>query len=120
MTVGARILATRKEKGLSQRAISSEHVTVPYISRIENGQREPSVKAIRKIAEKLGVDAVWLETGRCSVTAVGEVHFEFHDPSGRWVIECDSFSFPGNTVELPVGPAEIRVTELAPDDPRLA
>ena len=34
-----------------------------YISRIEAGQRRPSVKAIRTLARKLGVSAQYLETG---------------------------------------------------------
>jgi transcriptional regulator with XRE-family HTH domain len=32
-------------------------------SRIETGAREPSLRAIRKLAEKLGVTALYLETG---------------------------------------------------------
>jgi transcriptional regulator with XRE-family HTH domain len=32
-------------------------------SRIESGSRTPSVKALRKLAPKLGVSVEWLETG---------------------------------------------------------
>jgi transcriptional regulator with XRE-family HTH domain len=34
-----------------------------YISRIEAGKRNPSVKALRKLAATLGVAPEWLETG---------------------------------------------------------
>jgi hypothetical protein len=34
-----------------------------YVSRIEAGQRTPSEKALRKLAEKLGTTALYLETG---------------------------------------------------------
>jgi tetratricopeptide (TPR) repeat protein len=39
-------------------------VSYAYISRIEAGARTPSVKALRKLAQKLGVSVEYLETGR--------------------------------------------------------
>jgi transcriptional regulator with XRE-family HTH domain len=62
-TVGARIRRLRISRGLSQREISGPGVSYAYISRIENGQRLPSVRALRFLAGKLGVDAEYLETG---------------------------------------------------------
>jgi transcriptional regulator with XRE-family HTH domain len=62
--VGDRIKRLREQKGLSQRAMSSLGVSYAYISRIEAGARVPSAKALRKIAEKLGTTALYLETGR--------------------------------------------------------
>jgi transcriptional regulator with XRE-family HTH domain len=64
--VGKRIHRLREEQGLSQRAISSPGVSYAFISRIETGSREPSEKALRALAEKLGVTAHYLETGRDS------------------------------------------------------
>lgn len=61
--IGQRIRRLRLELGLSQRALSEPGVSYAYISRIESGTREPSVKAIRKIARKLGVSPDYLETG---------------------------------------------------------
>jgi tetratricopeptide (TPR) repeat protein len=49
---------------LSQRDLSSPGVSYAYISRIEAGARTPSVKALRKLAQKLGVSVEYLETGR--------------------------------------------------------
>jgi tetratricopeptide (TPR) repeat protein len=61
--IGARIKSLREARGLSQRAISGPGVSPAFISRIENGQRLPSVKAIRVIAKRLGVSPQFLETG---------------------------------------------------------
>jgi transcriptional regulator with XRE-family HTH domain len=62
-TVGQRIRRLRLSRGLSQRAISAPGVSYAYISRIENGGRKPSLKALRAIASRLGVDPEYLETG---------------------------------------------------------
>lgn len=62
-TVGERLRRLRQERGLSQRAIASRGVSHAYISRIEAGSRVPSVKALRMLAERLGVSAEYLETG---------------------------------------------------------
>src|SRR5216117_1717231 len=61
--VGARLKRLRLERGFSQRDLSAPGVSYAYISRIEAGARQPSVKALRKLAQKLGVSADYLETG---------------------------------------------------------
>src|SRR5919205_4012379 len=62
-TIGQRIRRLRLAQGLSQRALSGTGVTYAYVSRIEAGQREPSLKAIRILARKLDVDPGYIETG---------------------------------------------------------
>jgi transcriptional regulator with XRE-family HTH domain len=62
--VGARLKRLRLQRGLSQRDLSSPGVSYAYISRIEAGARTPSVKALRKLSQKLGVTVEYLETGR--------------------------------------------------------
>jgi transcriptional regulator with XRE-family HTH domain len=62
--VGARLKRLRLQRGFSQRDLSSPGVSYAYISRIEAGARTPSVKALRKLAQKLGVSVEYLETGR--------------------------------------------------------
>jgi transcriptional regulator with XRE-family HTH domain len=62
-TVGERIRERRVALGLSQRDLACEGVSYPYISRLEADARKPSVKALRKLASKLGVSLHWLETG---------------------------------------------------------
>jgi tetratricopeptide (TPR) repeat protein len=63
-TIGARLKRLRLQRGLSQRDLSSPGVSYAYISRIEAGARTPSVKALRKLSQKLSVSVEYLETGR--------------------------------------------------------
>jgi len=63
-TVGQRIRRLRVARSLSQRELSGPGVSYAYVSRIESDNRKPSLKALRHIAGKLGVDAELLETGR--------------------------------------------------------
>lgn len=62
-SIGERLRRLRRERGLSQRDIAGKGVSFTYVSRIEAGQRQPSVKALRVLAPKLGVSAAYLETG---------------------------------------------------------
>ena len=62
-TIGERLKRLRLEKGFSQRELAAPGVSYAYISRIEAGSRQPSVKALRRLAAKLGVSADYLETG---------------------------------------------------------
>ncbi len=90
-SIGARLRRLRLERGLSQREIASKGVSFTYISRIESGQRQPSVKALRMLAARIGVSAEFLETG------------EELRPESEW--------------ELRLGEAEL---ELRLDDPAAA
>jgi transcriptional regulator with XRE-family HTH domain len=62
-TIGERLRRLREERGLTQRDLIAPGVSAQYISKIERGQRNASVKALRKIAPKLGITAQYLETG---------------------------------------------------------
>ena len=62
-TIGERLKRLRLEHGFSQRELAAPGVSYAYISRIEAGTRQPSVKALRKLAAKLNVSADYLETG---------------------------------------------------------
>jgi tetratricopeptide (TPR) repeat protein len=62
-TTGQRLKRLRLERGLSQRELASPGVSYAYISRIEAGTRQPSVKALRRLAAKLGITPDYLETG---------------------------------------------------------
>jgi transcriptional regulator with XRE-family HTH domain len=63
-TIGDRIRQRRLELGLSQRELATEGVSYAYISRLESNERRASVRALRKIAPKLGVSVHWIETGK--------------------------------------------------------
>jgi transcriptional regulator with XRE-family HTH domain len=62
-TIGQRLKRLRLERGLSQRELAAPGVSYAYISRIEAGTRQPSVKALRRLATKLSVSPDYLETG---------------------------------------------------------
>src|SRR5918994_7983078 len=62
-SVGQRVRRLRRERGLSQRALVGPGVSAAYVSRIEGDERVPSVKALRVIADRLGVSPEMLETG---------------------------------------------------------
>jgi transcriptional regulator with XRE-family HTH domain len=70
-TIGQRLKRLRLERGLSQRDISSPGLSYAYISRLEADVRTPSVKALRKIANRLGVTVEHLETGDPTPTELG-------------------------------------------------
>jgi transcriptional regulator with XRE-family HTH domain len=62
-TIGQRLRRLRLERKLSQREVSAPGISYAYLSRIEAGQRNPSLKAIRLLAERYGVSAEYIETG---------------------------------------------------------
>ena len=62
-SVGERVRRRRRQLGLTQRQISAPGISYGYISRIEAGLRQPSMKALRKLAPKLATTVSWLETG---------------------------------------------------------
>jgi transcriptional regulator with XRE-family HTH domain len=61
--IGQRLRRLREERELSQHQLSEPGISYAYISRIENGARRPSLTALRKLAAKLDVTALYLETG---------------------------------------------------------
>lgn len=62
--IGRRIREARQQVGLSQRDLASVGMSYSYISRVEVGQRRPSIRALRLLAPRLRVSAHWLETGK--------------------------------------------------------
>ena len=92
--VGRRLRGARERAGLSQRQLAFPGCSAAYISRLEAGQRVPSLQLLRKLAAKLNADEQYLATG---VEVVEQV-------TGRkmqvWMGECH--------VHAGIGPAEIR------------
>ena len=67
VSVGRRLRAAREQAGISQRALSFPGCTAAYISRIENGERIPSLQLLREFAARLGVGEQYLAYGRDDV-----------------------------------------------------
>lgn len=64
--VAARIKEARAAKGLTLRELAFPGCTPGYLSRIENGDRVPSLQLMQEIAERLGVSADYLARGRAT------------------------------------------------------
>jgi len=61
--VGRRLKEARLEAGLSQRQLAFPGCSAAYISRLEAGERVPSLQLLRKLGAKLEVDEEYLATG---------------------------------------------------------
>ena len=61
--VGERLRAAREHAGLSQRQLSFPGCSPAYISRIESGDRIPSLQLLRELGRQLGVSEDYLATG---------------------------------------------------------
>jgi transcriptional regulator with XRE-family HTH domain len=61
--IAQRLRSLREERGLSQRALATDGVSYAYISRIESGQRVPSLQAIIALARRLDTTAEALVFG---------------------------------------------------------
>lgn len=70
--LGGRLKAVRVAKQLTQADVAGEGMSVAYVSRMESGQRRPTVKALTTLALRLGVPIDEL-LGAMSTQAVDEV-----------------------------------------------
>ena len=61
--VGRRLRDAREAAGLSQRRLAFPGCSPAYISRIEAGERIPSLQLLRELARRLGVTEDYLATG---------------------------------------------------------
>ena len=61
--VGRRLRDARRRAGLSQRELAFLGCTAAYISRLEAGERVPSLQLINELARRLSVSAEYLATG---------------------------------------------------------
>src|SRR5712691_7405206 len=62
--VAQRLKEARQRAGLNQRQLAFPGCTPAYISRIEAGDRIPSLQILRELGSRLGVSADYLATGR--------------------------------------------------------
>jgi tetratricopeptide (TPR) repeat protein len=62
-TIGARVRRLRGLRGLTQSALAGDRFTKEYVSQIERGKTRPTPQTLDWLAERLGVDRQFLETG---------------------------------------------------------
>jgi transcriptional regulator with XRE-family HTH domain len=58
-----RLRSARERAGMSQRALARGICTPAYVSRLEKGERIPSLQLLRRLASRLGADADELASG---------------------------------------------------------
>ena len=64
VAVGTRLHAAREAARLSQRELAFPGCSAAYISRIERGERIPSLQVLRELAQRVGVSEDELAYGR--------------------------------------------------------
>src|SRR3989442_10222068 len=62
--LGTRMRQLRVSAGLTQSDLARERVSKEYVSQIERGKTRPTTQTLTWIAERLGVDVSYLETGQ--------------------------------------------------------
>ena len=67
--VGQRVFEAREAAGLSQRELAFPGCSAAYISRIERGERVPSLQVMRELARRTGVSEQELAFGRETLEA---------------------------------------------------
>jgi tetratricopeptide (TPR) repeat protein len=81
--VGVRLREAREQSGLSQRQLAFPGCSPAYISRVESGQRIPSLQLLRELGRRLGVTADYLATGeeesKWDVLAEAEIALRLDD-----------------------------------------
>jgi tetratricopeptide (TPR) repeat protein len=65
-TLGARMRQLRVSAGLTQSELAGDRCSKEYLSQIERGKTRPTSEMLSWLAERLGVDAAFLETGQSS------------------------------------------------------
>lgn len=64
VAVGERLHAAREAARISQRELAFPGCSAAYISRIERGERIPSLQVMRELARRIGVSESFLAYGR--------------------------------------------------------
>lgn len=65
MSVGKTIKEIRKQRNLTQKQLADQiEISRSYLSDIENGNKNPSIKTTQRLAEKLGVTVAYLTSGK--------------------------------------------------------
>src|SRR5437762_2577379 len=66
VSLGARLRQLRVSAGLTQSELAGDRCSKEYLSQIERGKTRPTADMLCWLAERLGVDAAFLESGQSS------------------------------------------------------
>src|SRR5881396_4004898 len=64
LRLGERVRELRIAAGMTQTELAGERFSKEYVSQIERGKTRPTQETLAWIAERLGVDVSYLETGQ--------------------------------------------------------
>jgi transcriptional regulator with XRE-family HTH domain len=64
VAVGQRLHTAREGAGISQRELAFPGCSAAYISRIERGERIPSLQVMRELARRIGISEATLAYGK--------------------------------------------------------
>ena len=67
--LGRRLRYARTQRGLTQKQLAGNDVSIAYVSRIEAGQRRPELRLLTRMARRLGMPVEQLLTGMNDVQA---------------------------------------------------
>jgi transcriptional regulator with XRE-family HTH domain len=127
VAVGRRLKEARLAAGMSQRGLSLPGCSSAYISRLEAGDRVPSLQLLRKLAQKLGVDEEYLARGVARVEqgppelVEAEVALRFGDiefARDRYETVLEATSAPAAREQAARQLARLRGETLADEDER--
>ena len=65
--LGARVRDLRRARGLTQGSLAGDRFTKEYLSQIECGRTRPTADTVTWLADQLGVDPLYLESGVSSI-----------------------------------------------------
>src|SRR5438445_11155265 len=71
LRLGERVRQLRVRAGLTQSELAGDRCSKEYLSQIERGKTRPTADMLAWLAERLNVDAAFLETGQSSAEQAG-------------------------------------------------
>ncbi|MDN5746319.1 MAG: helix-turn-helix transcriptional regulator, partial [Nocardioidaceae bacterium] len=56
VVLGARLRAAREARGWTQTAVADGDISIGYLSRIERGERRPTLKVVATLTRRMGIE----------------------------------------------------------------
>ena len=101
MTYAELVTATRKRLGMSQTKLADQaKYDHSYVSRLENGQRTPTIRAVRRINDALGIEPDSKEAMQMMNAAGFTNGQELITPKWNSVIALNKFLESKDTAEM--------------------
>lgn len=122
-TVGARLLAARRRKGIGQEELGAQiGVHAKTVSRWENDKQPPELHHIEKLAGALGVSVDWLRHGERGgaapgIASLGEASARYGHPALPRQVRLMALDFEREALQKGADEAFMRYVRTSFDDP---